>query len=153
SPRINTDKTDQGIARIAGIAKESKMKIIAKDHFGDLWHFWQLLNPCSSVVRFWKMPEQTVFPMIAYEDAAAAMDWLVRAFGFTERRRMADQQGRVVHGELELSGNIVMVASPTPEYRSPKSHTESCEQARRWSAVPWVIDGVLVFVDDVDAHY
>jgi len=91
--------------------------------------------------------------MIAYEDAAAAMDWLVRAFGFTERRRMADQQGRVVHGELELSGNIVMVASPTPEYRSPKSHTESCEQARRWSAVPWVIDGVLVFVDDVDAHY
>jgi PhnB protein len=99
------------------------------------------------------MPEQTVFPMIAYEDAAAAMDWLVRAFGFTERRRMTDQQGRVVHGELELSGNTVMVASPTPDYRGPKSHAESCEQARRWSAAPWVIDGVLVFVDDVDAHH
>ena len=45
------------------------------------------------------MPEQTVFPMMAYEDAAAAMDWLVRAFGFVERRRMTDKQGRVVHGE------------------------------------------------------
>src|ERR1051325_3146176 len=88
------------------------------------------------------MSDQTIFPMIAYENAAAAMDRLVRAFGFTERRRMTDQQGRVVHGELELSESIVMVASPTPDYRGPKSHAESCEQARRWSAVPWVIDGV-----------
>lgn len=91
--------------------------------------------------------------MIAYEDAAATMNWLVRAFGFTERRRMTDQQGRIVHGELELSGNIVMVATPTREYRNPRNHAESCEQAGRWSAVPWVIDGVLVFVDDVDEHY
>jgi len=99
------------------------------------------------------MTNQTVFPMIAYENAAAAMDWLVRAFGFSERRRMTDKQGRVVHGELELSGNMVMVASPTPDYRSPKSHGESCAQARQWLAAPWVIDGVMVFVDDVDAHF
>ena len=99
------------------------------------------------------MPEQTVFPMMAYEDAAAAMDWLVRAFGFVERRRMTDKQGRVVHGELELSGNTVMVASPTPDYQGPKRHAETCEQARLWLKVPWVIDGVLVFVDDVDSHF
>ncbi|HKD78648.1 MAG TPA: VOC family protein [Candidatus Angelobacter sp.] len=99
------------------------------------------------------MSSQTVFPMIAYENAAAAMDWLVRAFGFTERRRMTDKQGRVVHGELELSGNVVMVASPTPDYRSPRSHAESCPQAKQWLAAPWVIDGVLVCVDDVDAHF
>ena len=91
--------------------------------------------------------------MIAYEDAANAMDWLGRAFGFKERRRMTDQQGRVVHGELELSGSVVMVASPTSEYRNPKNHAAACDQARRWSAVPWIIDGVLVLVDDVDAHY
>lgn len=99
------------------------------------------------------MTEQTVFPMIAYANAAAAMDWLVKAFGFTERRRMTDQQGRVVHGELELSGNIVMVASPTPDYQGPNSHAESCEQARRWLAAPWVIDGTLVMVQDVDFHF
>jgi PhnB protein len=91
--------------------------------------------------------------MIAYEDAGAAMDWLVRAFGFTERRRMTDKQGRVVHGELELSGNIVMVASPTPDYRSPKSHGESCPQAKQWLSAPWVIDGVMVMVNDVEAHF
>lgn len=99
------------------------------------------------------MPDQTVFPMMAYEDAALAMDWLVRAFGFVERRKMTDQQGRVVHGELELSGNIVMVASPTPDYQGPKRHAQNCEQARQWLKVPWVIDGVLVFVDDIDSHF
>ena len=99
------------------------------------------------------MPDQTVFPMMAYEDAAAAMDWLVRAFGFAERRRMTDKHGRVVHGELELSGNTVMVASPTPDYQGPKRHAESCEHARQWLKVPWVIDGVLVFVDDIDSHF
>lgn len=99
------------------------------------------------------MVEQTIFPMMAYENAAAAMDWLVRAFGFIERKRMTDKQGRVVHGELELSGNIVMVASPTPDYQGPKRHAENCEQARQWLKVPWVIDGVLVFVDDIDSHF
>jgi PhnB protein len=81
------------------------------------------------------------------------MEWLARAFGFTEHRRMTDNQGRVVHGELELSGNIVMVASPTPDYRSPKSHAESCPQAKQWLTAPWVIDGVLVLVENVDAHF
>jgi len=96
---------------------------------------------------------QTVFPMIAYENAGAAMDWLMRAFGFRERRRMIDKEGRVVHGELELSGSLVMMASPTPAYQSPKRHAESCEQARRWLEVPWVIDGVLIYVDDIDEHF
>src|SRR5258708_21473007 len=96
---------------------------------------------------------QSIFPMIAYEDAAAAMDWLVVAFGFRERCRMTDKAGRVGHGELELSGNIVMVASPTPDYQSPKRHAESCAAARQWLSVPWIIDGALVHVDDVDAHY
>ncbi len=46
-----------------------------------------------------------------------------------------------------------MLASPTPDYRSPKHHREECEAAARWSRVPWVIDGVQVEIDDVDAHY
>ncbi len=96
---------------------------------------------------------QTIFPFISYEDAGAAMDWLVRAFGFRESERMKDEQGRVVHGELELTGGIVMVANPTPDYQNPKRHAERCEAARRWSTVPWVIDGVLVMVDDLDTHF
>jgi PhnB protein len=46
-----------------------------------------------------------------------------------------------------------MLASPTPEYRSPKHHREVCEQARKWSTVPWIVDGVLVYVNDLDRHF
>jgi len=46
-----------------------------------------------------------------------------------------------------------MLASPTPDYESPAHHRQSCEQARKWSSVPWVIDGVLVYVDNLDAHF
>ena len=46
-----------------------------------------------------------------------------------------------------------MLATPNAEYRSPRHHRESCEDAARWLDNPWVIDGVFVEVDDVDAHY
>jgi len=96
---------------------------------------------------------QVVTPMIAYEDAAAAIDWLCRAFGFTERMRMEDASGTVTHAELELNGGVVMLAQPTTEYRSPARHAEECDQARRWLSVPFVIDGAHVLVPDVDAHF
>jgi uncharacterized glyoxalase superfamily protein PhnB len=94
-----------------------------------------------------------VVPMLAYEDGAAALDWLANAFGFRERTRYTEEDGTISHGELEVGDGLLMLATPTPAYQAPKRHREVCEPARRWSEVPWVIDGVLVQVDDVDAHY
>lgn len=94
-----------------------------------------------------------VIPMMAYENGVKAMDWLADAFGFRERRRMTTPDGRLEHGELEAGDALIMLATPTPDYRGPKRHRETCEQARKWSEVPYVIDGVLVYVDDVSAHY
>ncbi len=94
-----------------------------------------------------------VIPMIAYEDGVAALEWLAKAFGFRERARMVGPDGLLGHGEMEAGEGVIMLATPTPDYRSPKRHRETCEQARRWSAVPYIIDGVLVHVDDLDAHY
>jgi uncharacterized glyoxalase superfamily protein PhnB len=93
-----------------------------------------------------------VIPMIAYEDGAAALDWLAAAFGFRERTRMMGQDGRLAHGEMEAGDGIIMLATPTPDYHGPANHREECESAKRWSTVPYIIDGVLVYVDDVDAH-
>jgi len=97
--------------------------------------------------------EQAVIPMIAYEDGPRAMDWLSRVFGFRERTRMLDSGGRLAHGEMDTGGGLIMLATPSPDYQSPRHHREGCEPARRWSAVPWVVDGVLVYVDDVAAHH
>jgi uncharacterized glyoxalase superfamily protein PhnB len=98
---------------------------------------------------------QRIVPMLAYEDAAAAVDWLRDAFGFAERegQRHTDESGVVIHAELERDGAVVMLATPNADYEAPKRHRETCEAARRWQDNPWVIDGLYVEVDDVDAHY
>ena len=61
--------------------------------------------------------------MRSYEDAAAAIDWLRAAFGFTENRtvRHTDANGVVGHAEIELDGARVMLA--TPKRRVPVAET------------------------------
>ena len=94
-----------------------------------------------------------VVPMLAYEQGAAAMEWLIAAFGFVERARMLDAAGRLAHGELLAGESVIMLAAPTPEYQSPKTVAEHYEPARNWRDMPWIFNGVLVYVDNVDAHF
>ena len=99
---------------------------------------------------------QTIVPFIAYEDAAGAIDWLTRAFGFRENEaaRMTADDGTIGHAELDVGdGSKIFLSTPTPDYESPKRHRETCAAAAKWSENPWVIDGLMVQVDDVDAHH
>ena len=97
---------------------------------------------------------QRIFPMVAYEDTAAAIDWLTEAFEFEERgERYVMEDGTIGHAELQIGGAIVMLATPNRDYQSPKTHRRNCELAARWLDNPWVIDGLLVLVDDLDAHH
>jgi uncharacterized glyoxalase superfamily protein PhnB len=92
-------------------------------------------------------------PMLTYADGPAAMDWLVRAFGFTAQTRWLDDDGRVSHGELDTGDGLVMIASTNAAYESPATHRQHCAAADAWLSSPHVVDGVLVYVDDVEAHY
>ena len=94
-----------------------------------------------------------VIPMIAYEDGPKAMDWLSSAFGFTERTRMLGDDGRLSHGEMQAGDGVIMLATPTPDYQGPRHHRGECEPAQKWSRVSYIVDGVLVYVQDVNAHY
>ena len=94
-----------------------------------------------------------VIPMLAYEDGAAAIDWLTSAFGFNEQTRFTDDDGVVTHAELETGSGTIMLATPSPDYVSPKRLRELSPEARKMADVPYVIDGVLVEVDDVDSHF
>jgi uncharacterized glyoxalase superfamily protein PhnB len=94
-----------------------------------------------------------VIPMLSYEDCGAAADWLCRAFGFEEQERYAEEDGRVTHVELRMGDGVLFLGNPGPDYQSPRRHREECEAAARWSAAPYVIDGVYVGVDDVDEHF
>jgi uncharacterized glyoxalase superfamily protein PhnB len=93
--------------------------------------------------------------MLAYEDAGAAADWLCRAFGFSEDAgaRRTGPESAVTHAELEYEGGRIFLATPTKHYQAPKRHRQGCRAANRWLDNPWVIDGVFVEVDDLDAHF
>ncbi len=94
-----------------------------------------------------------ISPMLSYEDAGAAADWLVEVFGLEELQRLADDDGHVGHCVLALGGEEVHVADPGHGYVGPRRHAETCEQARRWRESPYIVDGVLAHVDDLDAHF
>ena len=65
-------------------------------------------------------PDPQVVPYLLYEDAGAAMDWLIRVFGFTERVRDRQSDGAVRHGELLLdNGGVIMLGSPGASFRGP----------------------------------
>ena len=81
---------------------------------------------------------QTITPYLLYEDAAAAMDFLSRAFGFEEAMRTAMPDGRVRHAEMKLGDGEIMLGQPE-EPRSPKT----------FGGTPVLM---YVYVDDVDAH-
>ena len=100
--------------------------------------------------RLHDMPR--VVPMFSCEDVADAADWVAQAFGFRETGRWADADGHVTQVNMELGGGMVMLGSPSPNYQSPRHHAEGCDLARAWSTTPYIVDGVLVYVDDIDAH-
>ena len=98
---------------------------------------------------------QRIVPMIAYADAAAAIDWLTEAFGFRERteHRHTDKCGNG-HARRTRAGRRDRHARDADRrLRGPRRHRETCEAARRWQDNHWVIDGLLVVVDDVDTHH
>ena len=80
-----------------------------------------------------------IAPYLLYEDTAAALDWLAKAFGFQERFRHP-VDGRIDHAEMELAGGLIMLATPGTVYRSP----------RRLGQATVVTH---VYVDDIRAHF
>ena len=80
-----------------------------------------------------------IAPYLLYEDPAAALEWLARAFGFHERFRHVVEEGRIDHAEMEFENGLIMLARPGSEYRSP----------RRLGGATVVIH---VYVDDIHSH-
>ena len=86
-----------------------------------------------------------IAPSLFYKDAAAAIDWLVNAFGFEVQVRVENERGQIVHSQLVMNGGLVMVGqaglSPDRPYcKSPRGVDGANTQA------------LAVFVDDADAH-
>lgn len=81
-----------------------------------------------------------VVPYLLYEDVGAALDWLCVAFGFREELRHVGPDRNVTHAELRYGDDVIMLGDPGGDFEAPHRHGRICQQ-------------VLVYVDDVDAHY
>ena len=85
---------------------------------------------------------------VVYKDAAAAIDWLVRTFGFELRLRVEGEGGRIEHCELEYGDGVVMLAQEDPA---------SARGWKRFMRSPASMDGtttqsLMFYVDDAKAH-
>ncbi|TMG53417.1 MAG: hypothetical protein E6H84_11910 [Chloroflexi bacterium] len=97
--------------------------------------------------------EQRVIPMLAYEDAGRAAEWITKVFGFREVERFHNGAGTVTDVVLDLDGATVLVGHPSDAYQGPRRHAQACALARQWLETSFIVDGVVVYIGDVDTHF
>ncbi len=102
------------------------------------------MTPTTPTPAGWPRISSCIF----YDDAAAAIDWLCRVFGFEVQLKVEGEGGRIEHSELTYGDGLIMVGQaggnssrPQPlPCVSPRSQGGGNTQA------------LCVFVDDTDAH-
>lgn len=62
------------------------------------------------------MKVHELFAYLRVKDAAGAIDFYKRAFGATEKFRLAEPSGRIGHAELDFGGTTLMLSDEFPEY-------------------------------------
>ena len=85
---------------------------------------------------------ERIIPLLVYEDIPAAHDFLVNAFGFEPGGVERNGQGQAVHGEVRAGRSTIWLHRATEEHRLASPRVANMSHC-----------GLVVHVDDVDAHY
>lgn len=83
-------------------------------------------------------PTATIVPILIYTDVGEAIEWLCRAFGFTERLR-AERDGLIGHAQLSVAEGAIMLGRYGGPFRPPQANEVS--------------QYVHVTVENVDRHF
>jgi PhnB protein len=67
--------------------------------------------------------QPSVTPHLVVDNAAAAIDFYVKAFGAVELGRVPGPEGKLVHAALQINGSTVMLNDDFPEMSGGKSMT------------------------------
>lgn len=99
----------------------------------------------------------TLYPLMRFTDAPAAIDFLERAFGFARREVITNPDGTIAHAELTLGPSILMLGSDRNDprlgrragtgwvYVAVSDADEHCETARR--------EGAEIITEPFDTDY
>jgi len=83
------------------------------------------------------MEPATVFPSLTYDDAQAAIAFLVDAFGAEKHAVYAGDGGNIQHAELRFGNGLVMLGTARPEFPATRGAG----------------GGIYVVIEDVDRHH
>ena len=84
-----------------------------------------------------------IFPFLRYQDAPAALEWLVSAFGFEKQMVVPGPDGTIAHAQMRLGPGVIMLGSAKDDALGMKRPRD----------LAGVNQGVYVYVETVDAHY
>jgi uncharacterized glyoxalase superfamily protein PhnB len=85
-------------------------------------------------------PNATVVPILVYEDVGLALDFLTRAFGFTERLR-AEYGGSITHAQMDVGEGSIIVGKQGGPFRAPDPAAGTVSQY------------ATVHIDNIDQHF
>jgi uncharacterized glyoxalase superfamily protein PhnB len=85
---------------------------------------------------------QTIFPILRYEDARGAIQFLCATFGFIELFSVPESGLIVRHAQLKLGTNVVMLGTVRPD--------DGMASPVRLGVTT---QALYVYVDDLDAHF
>lgn len=89
------------------------------------------------------MGRSNIFPAMPYRDAAAAIEFLCRAFGFERQLVVPGEDGGIAHAQLRLGNGMIMLGT--------------AQEGAHPVMLPADLGGnsrsVYIVVPEIDAHY
>lgn len=88
----------------------------------------------------------TIIPTLKYQDAAATIDWLCKAFGFERHLVVPGANNTIEHAQLTLQGGMIMLGS------ARDTAFDALQKPPR--AIGGVVtQSVYIIIHDVDSHH
>ena len=84
----------------------------------------------------------TVQPYLYFKNTAEAIAFYSKVFGATERMRMPDKEGRIMHAEINIGDSCIMMADENPAV--------GAYSTEHFGGAPM---SLMIYVDDCDAVY
>lgn len=89
----------------------------------------------------------TLIPSLRYRDAAKAIDWICRAFGFERHLVVEGEGGTIAHAQLTFGNGMIMLGSAGTHGGGYEEHVQTPSDTGGVCT-----QGTYVVVADPDAH-
>ena len=84
----------------------------------------------------------SVQPYLYFKNSSEAIAYYARAFGATERMRMPDKNGRIMHADISIGDTCIMMADENPAI--------GAHSPEHYGGVPM---SLMLYVEDCDVVY